>query len=362
MTLYSSDEGYKTVFQPATTDKTLMFARERSLVTGFERCDQSFNRRIATQTCSYKGTKEKHDIPGVHEEVLHVSTHPPLDSTIMTSSHASRWVVSLSLLHGVALDHCTKHENGWESISELQNAKSSDKSRQGREVGDSSGNDKGERPVNWDHANPNELSGLLGQIGEAKDLLEDVLVENLDSDVAVQSSGDQGRKEGDDVSGGVSCLWTHTLVGWVDGVLALEAVHKDAEEKVDNIDEGLCADHCLPEVPWLAHLTHELAEEHGTTVRVNGLHETFDSGGEADSIWRSPGISVDDAITLGDVVQIGRRIVVGRSVRNNGHGHDKDDEVEPDGQIGNPTELLERADLANHHTGESPDKSADNVA
>ena len=63
-------------------------------------------------------------------------------------------------------------------------------------------------------------------------------------------------------------------------VLALVAVEEEAVKHVDDVDEELGAPHSLDEVEWAAHLRHELREQHSSAVRVDGLHETVDSGAE----------------------------------------------------------------------------------
>jgi hypothetical protein len=44
--------------------------------------------------------------------------------------------------------------------------------------------------------------------------------------------------------------------------------HKGAEEDVNKADEGLCKNHSLPEIPRVAHFSHECDEQEGTTVAV----------------------------------------------------------------------------------------------
>lgn len=75
------------------------------------------------------------------------------------------------------------------------------------------------------------------------------------------------------------------LLSWVDGVLTLERVDVDAEEQIDDIDESLCNNQCFPEIERLSHLAHELAVEHGTTIRVNSLHQPHELSAELDVGW-----------------------------------------------------------------------------
>ena len=49
-------------------------------------------------------------------------------------------------------------------------------------------------------------------------------------------------------------------------------------------------------------------------------------------------------------------------VSDEAHGEEDDEEVEPYGEVSEPAELLEGADLANEEACEGPDKAADGVA
>jgi len=49
-------------------------------------------------------------------------------------------------------------------------------------------------------------------------------------------------------------------------------------------------------------------------------------------------------------------------VRDDGDGQDHDDDVDPDGKIGDPAEFLECTDLTKDHTKNSPDDAAHNIA
>ena len=51
-----------------------------------------------------------------------------------------------------------------------------------------------------------------------------------------------------------------------------------------------------------------------------------------------------------------------RRVRGDTHGDKHDQEIDPDGEIGEPSEFLQRSDLAQKEAGEGPDETADRVA
>lgn len=111
------------------------------------------------------------------------------------------------------------------------------------------------------------------------------------------------------------------MVCRVNGVLSLVGVDEDTEEHVAEEDEALSADKRLPEIPWLAHLTHKFAEQHRAAVGVDSLHKTVDRCAEADAVWGRAAVSVNDAVALWDVVHVRGHGVVWRRVCNDRHGH-----------------------------------------
>lgn len=44
------------------------------------------------------------------------------------------------------------------------------------------------------------------------------------------------------------------------------------------------------------------------------------------------------------------------------HGDEHDQEIDPDSEIGQPCEFLQRSDLAYQETGQRPDETADGIA
>ena len=231
------------------------------------------------------------------------------------------------------------------------------------EVGNSSGEDKGNRPVDWNHADPDELARLASEVGKTEKLLEDVLVKHLDSDIAVECSSDQRSNKVEDVTSLQCSQRGNALVGRIDGILTLESINVDAEEEVDNIDEGVSYDESLPEVPGLAHFGHELAEKHGSTVRIDCLHEADDLTAERNVGGRSS-ISHDGWWRRPDVGAICGHgsIVVRDRVRDGCDGNDHNDDVDPDGSVCDPTKTLESTNLPKEHTKNCPDDTADDVA
>ena len=149
------------------------------------------------------------------------------------------------------------------------------------------------------------------------------------------------------------------LVDWVDGELPLAGVVEQAEEQVAAEDEGLGAEHAFPEVVGATHLGHELDEEHGAAVRVDGLHEADELALEAYAFWRSGG---GDYGALFGVVAGQGCVVVGARLPDDGCGFDEDEDVDPDRCVGCPAQLLQCSDLPKNGPGNGPDEAEDDEA
>jgi len=94
----------------------------------------------------------------------------------------------------------SKVKDWWERVGELQDAKSGDDTRNVAELGDSTRNDEGGGPINEDSNDPNVSARFACQTWEAKKFFQDVDIENLDSNVPVQTGCDNGRNKRDDIS------------------------------------------------------------------------------------------------------------------------------------------------------------------
>jgi hypothetical protein len=142
-----------------------------------------------------------------------------------------------------------------------------------REVGYGCGKQKCECPIDRDEACPDPLALLTRKIRKMQNVSEAGLVENFDANVAVQCSRYQASDKVENVASDEWTTHRHALVGRVDYVLSLEAVHIDAKEHVDAEDERFGDKECFPEVKGLAHFCHELAVDHRSAVGEDSLHE-----------------------------------------------------------------------------------------
>jgi hypothetical protein len=142
--------------------------------------------------------------------------------------------------------------------------------------------------------------------------------------------------------------------------------YESAEENVGEANESLCAENTLPEVPWVAHLSHEGNEKQSTAVCVHHAVDSVELRSETGNgllvlvwWWASEGVdrirSLDESRgKYGFVVDS----IVGRGV----HDDDEVDNVHPHGQMADPAEMLQLAHEAGSDTDKHDDKNDDNVA
>lgn len=144
------------------------------------------------------------------------------------------------------------------------------------------------------------------------------------------------------------------------------AVDKGTEEDVDDTDEGLGAQHSLPEIPWVAHLSEESNKENSTTIGVNHVVDAVELTSKAIGlllvrIWWGTNECLDG---LNDVDE--RRLdddfVVRSPVGNCDHDHDEADNVQPHRRISQPTQALQRSDHSQNHTDHHEDDHAGDEA
>ena len=127
-------------------------------------------------------------------------------------------------------------------------------------------------------------------------------------------------------------------------------VHEDAEEEVEAVNEGLCADERLPEIERAAHFAEEFDEDDGAAEAVDGGHDGGDGDGEGDvgedaCGGGDGGVGEDAEGGVGSLSCGAEDPGVGDYPH---YGEDAEG-VEPDGEVGEPSQASEGADLAEYH-------------
>ena len=168
-----------------------------------ERRDDAFDGGISSQDRTAKCAQhveevERLDVPPSGKPALESS-----EARIQMCDPSGGRIETLAGLHGMLPDFEAKHEERREGVGELQDADGGDEGGQVRELRDRGGDNEGDDPIDWHNAHPQELASLLGQRGKVEHIREEIVVKDLDTDVAVKSGRDQRGDESDDVSGGL---------------------------------------------------------------------------------------------------------------------------------------------------------------
>jgi len=78
---------------------------------------------------------------------------------------------------------------------------------------------------------------------------KNVVVQDLDTNVSVQTGSDERGHHSEDITGGLDVVGGNTEVGRVDDVLALVPVEEETVEHVDDVDEDLGGPHSFEKIP-----------------------------------------------------------------------------------------------------------------
>lgn len=163
-----------------TIQRTL--AHKRSSAAIRKRINQDSDSRISTKTSKSKRAQGVEDVENAEHEIFrllsHESPNNAFKATIVANGVAGGRVESFSVLHGSPFDPVIGRKHGWESVGELQDTERGNDGGETGEVGNTSSQDKGDGPVDWNESHPQELAGLVGERGEAEKLDEDVVVDN----------------------------------------------------------------------------------------------------------------------------------------------------------------------------------------
>ena len=273
---------------------------------------------------------------------------------------------------GVLLDVEAEREQRRHGVGQVEQHRGRDDADEADVIGDGGGEDERDDPPDGHDGGVDELPALGDERRHIEDVHEDVVVQDLDADVAVQAGSNKGSDERDHVAGRLPIVWCDALITGVVAVLALEVVYEAAVDQVDAVDEELRSPHGLDEVAGPAHLGHELHEQLRAGVRQNARQQAVD---RPDQATRRQAIVVHDG-WVGEVSQLldglgvndaasgsqGRDGVVGGRVRDDAHSDKDNQEVEPHSEVSHPSIRLERADLRDEEASDDEDHGADHVA
>jgi hypothetical protein len=162
----------------------------------------------------------------------------------------------------------------------------------------------------------------------------------------------------------------------------LVRVLEDTKEHVDEVDENICNQHSLPEIPWVAHLSEEIEEKHGSAIRVDDAVDSLERAKEAhttrsvtvrrrSSEFSDRDVAIDCSVrevnfTKGNVCSGAERAehsrVIGFGVGSNTDSDERNQDGCQDREVGEPSKTLQSADLSENHAQEGDDEKANNEA
>ena len=111
------------------------------------------------------------------------------------------------------LDEIADGQGGREGVAELDDTEGGHDGDEAEKVGDGRSNDKGDGPVDRHDYGPENLAVLGGERGKVEEVHEDVVVEDLDADVAIQTGSNDSGDDGEHVAGRLPAVGGDALVG-----------------------------------------------------------------------------------------------------------------------------------------------------
>ena len=155
--------------------------------TRTEDLDQTGNGSPHTHTRAGQTTTEVEDTEQIDVQALPESTDIALPATVVAGSHTSGGVVSLARKGSIFLGTESDVEDTGESVGEVENEGGADHTGDTTQVGNSTGDDEGNGPVDGAKSVPEHAAAEGGDIGEVKELHEHLLVDGLHANVEVEN-------------------------------------------------------------------------------------------------------------------------------------------------------------------------------
>ena len=140
------------------------------------------------------------------------ATNPSTEALIGMSDAASRRIISILRADGVTLNLETEHQEWRECVGELQDATGTDDNDPTVDLGDGLTDHPRTAPIERHKEDEDPFALLRLENGEPEHVTTQVVVKNLDANVAVEHSSDDTGEEFDDVANGLPGVWGYALV------------------------------------------------------------------------------------------------------------------------------------------------------
>jgi hypothetical protein len=149
------------------------------------------------------------NVPFVAEE----ASDPSLQAAVMESDDASGRIEAFALLQRVLLNAVSQGEQRREGVCELHETDCGCDTCKSEEIRDRGSEDEGNSPVEGNEACPEDLAAFGNESWSTEPFHQDVVVDDFDANVAVETGGDQSGDHCEDVSESLPAVGRDTLVG-----------------------------------------------------------------------------------------------------------------------------------------------------
>ena len=211
-------------------------------------------------------------------------------------------------------------------------------------------------PITCTETGPDHTTFARENRRSLEDVLDDIDVGHLDSNVTVEGSSDDAGDDVQHVARLKRSASSHTLERNTEHVLSRVGVKEVGVEAVRKIDDQLSDDHALPKVHRTSHFGHELWKDHRSAVGEDHVHDTVHLRRE----WqRRRDFGVDGSERTRRVVGSVDGILVETLGSDNAHADKDDGQVHPHCQIGQDRQAAQSSDLRQNHSNQRPDHDAD---
>jgi len=127
------------------------------------------------------------DVPFVAEE----ASDPSPQAAVMKCDDASGGVEAFTIPQCILLNAVSEGEQWRESVCKLHEANCSGDTCKSEEIGDRGGENKGDGPVEGNKACPEDFAAFGNESRRAKPFHQDIIVDDFNADVTVESGSDQ---------------------------------------------------------------------------------------------------------------------------------------------------------------------------
>jgi len=202
--LFNTDkEIYIYLYLYSLTSRSITPKARRHTRAPLERTNQPQTTRINTQSSRTQRSKEIKEIKRIQMPLNHKPPHPSLHPRIDLIIRLRNGIEALLRRHSIFLDLESEGEDGGEGVCELKDTDRANETGDVGELRDGGADYPCDDPVSGYERHPEEFALLGSERRGFEEFLEDLDVGDFDSDVTVESSGNETSYQVHDVAGGL---------------------------------------------------------------------------------------------------------------------------------------------------------------